>query len=85
MVKALKGESGSIMGSSYRGVSVLAAYEHVDIFNLGIVTKIDLAEIRAPFIQAGAMFSVIGIFLFSLPVFYFFVLVILLFSTENML
>ena len=72
MVKALKGESGSMIGSDYRGVSVLAAYEHVDVFNLGIVAKIDLAEIRAPFIQAGAMFSVIGTFFVFITSFLFF-------------
>jgi len=72
MVKALKGESGSMIGSDYRRVSVLAAYEHVDVFNLGIVRKIDFAEIRAPFIQAGAMFSVIGIFLAFITSFLFF-------------
>jgi len=72
MLKALKGESGSMISSDYRGISVLAAYEHVDVFNLGIVAKIDLAEIRAPFIQAGAMFSVIGIFLVFITSFLFF-------------
>jgi hypothetical protein len=72
MVKALKGESGSMIGSDYRGVSILAAYEHVDVFNLGIVAKIDLAEIHAPFIQAGAMFSVIGTFLVFITSFLFF-------------
>lgn len=72
MVKALKGESGSMIGSDYRGVSLLATYEHVDIFNLGIVTKIALAEIRAPFIQAGAMFSIIGIVLVFITSFLFF-------------
>ena len=72
MVKALKGKSGSMIGSDYRGVSVLATYEHVVVFNLGIVTKIALAEICAPFIQAGACFQSLGFFLFSLPGFYFF-------------
>ena len=81
MVKALKGESGSMIGSDYSGVSILAAYEHVDVFNLGIVTKIDLAEIRTPFIQVGAIFLVIGIFLVFITSFIFFVLVIRLFNT----
>ena len=72
MVNALKGKSGSMIGSDYRGVSVLATYEHVVVFNLGIVTKIALAEICAPFIQAGAMFSVIRIFLVFITRFLFF-------------
>ncbi|CCQ72656.1 PAS domain S-box protein [Magnetospira sp. QH-2] len=55
MRRALKGRSGTIIGPDYRGETVLAAHEPVRLFDLtfGIVTKIDLAEIRAPFIKAG--------------------------------
>ena len=49
---ALSGKSGTVIARDYRGVQVLAAHEPVDVLNLGIVAKIDMAEIRAPFIRS---------------------------------
>lgn len=58
---ALKGKSGTVIGLDYRGEMVMAAYEPVKEMGLGIVAKIDLSEVREPFIKAGIISSVIGI------------------------
>jgi hypothetical protein len=58
---ALSGHSGIIIGLDYRGEKVLAAYEPVALLNWGIVAKVDMAEIRAPFIKAGLICGLLGI------------------------
>ncbi len=61
MKLALKGQSGTIIGLDYRGKEVMAAYEPVAILNLGLVAKIDLSEIREPFVKAGWTTGAVGL------------------------
>jgi diguanylate cyclase (GGDEF)-like protein/PAS domain S-box-containing protein len=53
MRKALQGNSGISVDLDHRGVKVLAAYEPVALLDWGVVAKVDLAAIRAPYIRAG--------------------------------
>lgn len=55
MRRALSGRSGTVIAADYRGVSVLAAHEPVADLGLGIVAKIDMAEVRRPFLRAAGL------------------------------
>lgn len=61
MHRALEGLSGSMVGLDYDGVEVLAAYEPVDVLDLGIVTKVDMSEVRSPFVRAGLLTLMISL------------------------
>jgi len=66
MKRALSGESGTMIAVDYRDEKVLAAYEPVAGLNWGIVSKIDLAEVRAPFLRAGAVAAGLSLVVVSL-------------------
>ncbi|WP_147822412.1 PAS domain S-box protein [Salidesulfovibrio onnuriiensis] len=73
-VKALDLESGSMIGEDYRGATVLAAYEPLTLSNtrLGIVAKIDIAEIRKPYIRSSLMALGTGLCFITLGIVIFF-------------
>jgi PAS domain S-box-containing protein len=49
--RAVRGESGTAIGPDFRGVSVLAAYRHIPALDIGIVAKVDMTEVREPFVR----------------------------------
>jgi len=61
MRRALQGQSGTVMALDYRGMSVLAAFEPVPELSLGIVAKMDMAEVRAPYMKAGLIVVLLSI------------------------
>ena len=52
---ALDGYAGVMLTQDYRDVTVLAAFAPVEGMNLGVLVKIDAAEVRKPFLQTALM------------------------------
>jgi PAS domain S-box-containing protein len=71
MRRALKGETGSTIAPDYRGRLVLAAFTPVPALKVGLVAKIDMREIRQPFVRAAVLGFVVSIFLFGCSSFVF--------------
>jgi len=59
MQRALQGKNGFIIAEDYDGKKVLAAYRYSEILDIGLVAKLDLGEVRLPFLKAGL--AVVGI------------------------
>jgi PAS domain S-box-containing protein len=53
MRRSLAGQAGTLIGPDYRGVLVLAAHHPVQSLGWGVVVKLDLAEVRAPYVHAS--------------------------------
>ncbi len=52
---ALGGGSGVITAPDFTGVAVLAAYEYLPFLDMGLVAKVDLTEIRSPFVRSALL------------------------------
>lgn len=68
---ALEGKSGTIIARDYRGEQVLAAYAPVRVLNFGVVTKIDMKEIREPYIRVGLISVLVAVVLIFIGAFLF--------------
>lgn len=68
MRRALNNESGTIIGLDYVSREVLAAYQPIPHLNIGFVAKIDMQEVRAPFVNASLHAAVISLFVIVMGV-----------------
>ena len=69
MRRAILGESGTLIGFDYAGEKVLAAYTPFGQYGWGLVKKVDMEEIAAPFKRASLLAFGIGFIIVVLGAF----------------
>jgi len=74
MKAALEGKTGTVIALDYRGIEVLAAYTPLFFQDetMGLVAKIDIDEIKEPFIRANLIIFGVGVALTLLGLIVFF-------------
>lgn len=55
MGHAIEGRTGTLTGTDRQGREVLAAFQPIPAVDLGLVAKVDLAELRSPVLRAGIL------------------------------
>ncbi len=68
MRRALRGEFGTVVGLDYRGAEVLAAHEFIPELGWGVVAKIDMREVKKPFLRAGLIAAGIALVVIAIGV-----------------
>lgn len=71
MQLALLGKSGSLTSIDYDSIPVFAAYEPLPTLGYGLVAKIDLEELRAPFIKAATQALMVAVIVIGIAIFFF--------------
>lgn len=61
MEAAINGGSGTMIDIDYAGDRVLAAYQWLPFMEMGLVTKIDMAEVNAPFYRTALITAVLAL------------------------
>ena len=61
MEAAVSGRSGAIIDIDYSGDRVLAAHEWLPFLEMGLVTKIDMAELNQPFYRSAAVTALLAL------------------------
>jgi PAS domain S-box-containing protein len=61
MQRALRGETGIMIGPDRFNVTTLSAYEPIPELNLGLVAKIDMSEIQRPYLESGLQAGAVGV------------------------
>jgi PAS domain S-box-containing protein len=64
MQMALSEKTGYIKGLDYKGDQVFAYYTYIPELKWGIVTKMNISEVKLPFYKTGALVFIISILLF---------------------
>jgi len=68
---ALEGKQGTIVAEDFRGHLVLAAYRPIPLLDIGLVAKIDMEEIREPYLESALSSTLVAFVLILLGSFLF--------------